>query len=42
MLLPFAVEKTPVSRAIAGEVVYNNKYVFVNLICFSVIFFIVG
>lgn len=36
MLLPFAVEKTPVSRAIADEVVYNSRYVFIFLIYFPV------
>lgn len=27
MLLPYAVEKIPVLRVTAGEVVYNNRYV---------------
>lgn len=40
MLLPFAVGKIPVSRVIAGEVVYNNRYVFVNLVLSFGIFLI--
>lgn len=39
MLLPFAVGKTPVSRVTAGEVVYNNRYVFVGLVLSFVVFF---
>jgi len=32
MLLPFVVGKIPGSRVTAGEVVYNNRYVFVSLV----------
>lgn len=39
MLLPFAVGKTPVSRVTAGEVVYNNRYVFVGLVLSFGVFF---
>lgn len=38
MLLPFAVEKIPVSRVIAGEVVYNNRYVVV--VCINLVYFL--
>lgn len=41
MLLPFAVGKTPVSRVTAGEVVYNNRYIFISLVLSFGIFLII-
>lgn len=42
MPLPFVVEKIPVSRVTAGEVAYNNRYVFVSLVLSFRIFLITG